>query len=462
MRKLIASLALIATALSASTALAQSAFVAPDSTFSGRISASPSEPASPILPGSTVTISGNGFKPGQEVVLHRGELVLNPDGAAIADNEGKFAFEITLPEDAAPGLHPVVVEADNPSSASIFDLKISPDVPLAGEDMFDAASQKLVPGLYQVAYSEASDALYVTSAVGRPPVKQSALLKVDPDTLEILAQIAPEAAPAREDGSDGGVFAVYGVDVDDAKGTVWVTNTRQNTVAVYEQGDLSLVKQFEPGIAQHARDVVVDAGNGKAYVGATTTPNIIVFDTETLEVVGTIELPTELRGQAASVGSLKFDPESGKLYTVSMSTNEAYVIDAAQQNIEKIIQLPGADGAIGVAHDPKTDRLFVASQGSDNILIVDVQSGEVLHDVAVGANPLNVAFNPEDDLAYVSNRVAGTLAVVNADGDIVANLENRPYPNHSTVGPSGVVYSVNKAAGEDNPESDQITRFSRK
>src|SRR5690606_16849806 len=131
-----------------------------------------------------------------------------------------------------------------------------------------------------------------------------------------------EEAPARADGREGGVYAVYGVGVDDSKDTVWVTNTRQNTVAVYNQSDLSLVKQFEPDAVNHARDVVIDEEHNRAYVSAVFTPTVVVIDTETLEVIKTIEIASGKRGGTFSTPSLALDEESHRLFTVSLSTDE--------------------------------------------------------------------------------------------------------------------------------------------
>ena len=54
----------------------------------------------------------------------------------------------------------------------------------------------------------------------------------------------------------------------------------------------------------------------------------------------------------------------------------------------------------------------------------------MLHDVPVGAGALNVAFDDASGLAYVSNRGAGTVTVVNGDGKVVANLDGGTLPNH--------------------------------
>lgn len=450
-----------ALALSLGTALAQVAFDAPDANYQGRVRAGAAEMGQPVYSGSEIKISGQNFKPGQEVTILRGAETLG-DGPVKADQEGKFEATFKLPEDAAVGTHPLVLTTAAPYHAEIVELKVSPQVPLSGADKFEVKDNKLVPGLYQSAYSAKNDAVFVTSAVGRPPVKESALVKVNPETLEIAAQVSPGEAPAREDGREGGVFAVYGVAVDDANDNVWVTNTRQNTVAVYKQSDLSLVKQFEAGAVPHARDVVVDEKGGKAYATATGTANIAVFDAKTLEPAGNIEIKSGKRGENFSVGSLKFDAESGKLFTVSLSTDEAAIIDAASGEVEKVFPIEGSRGAIGVAYDGKTKRIFVASQGSDNLLIVDAESGKTLHNVPVGAGALNVAFDPVSSHAYVSSRGAGTVTVVDVDGSIVANLENAPFANHVAVDGKGDVFAINKAQGQDNPASDRISRIAPK
>lgn len=450
-----------ALALSLGTALAQVAFDAPDADFQGRVRATAAEQGKPVYSGSEIKISGQDFKPGQSVTILRGTQTLG-DGAITADQEGKFEATFKLPEDAAVGTHPLVLTTAAPYHAEIVELKVSPQVPLSGEDKFEVKDNKLVPGLYQSAYSAKNDAVFVTSAVGRPPVKASELVKVNPETLEIAAQVTPAEAPAREEGKEGGVFAVYGVAVDDSNDTVWVTNTRQNTVAVYKQSDLSLVKQFEPGVAPHARDVVVDEKNGKAYVTATGTPNVVVFDTKTLEQAATIEIKSDKRGENFSVGSLKLDADSGKLFTVSLSTDEVAIVDVASGEVDKVIPIKGSRGSIGVAYDGETKRIFVASQGSDNLLIVDADSGETLHNVPVGAGALNVAFDPVNDLAYVSSRGAGTVTVVDPDGNIVANLENAPFANHVAIDGKGDVFAINKSTGPEDVAGDRISKLTPK
>ncbi len=464
-------LAALAVALSMAGIAGAQVFIQPDLDFKGSVRAT-----SPVvLPGSEIEVGGQGFKPGQQITLQRGATVLNTQ-PYVADAEGRFTGKLAIPADAAVGVHPVVVRTSGPDAASIFELKVSREIPVSGQDRFEVTSAKLSPGLYQVAYSAANDALFVTSAVGRPPVTQSELLKIDPQTLEITARVTPAEAPAPEPrpgqtppqgrgpgAGDGprapGLYAVYGVGVDDANGNVWVTNTRQNTVAVYRQSDLSLVKQFPVGAVAHARDVVVDAARNRAYVSASGEDFIAVFDSRTLEQLPNITIASGVRGEKFVPTSLDLDPQTGKLYTASLATPEAAVIDTASNTVEKVIPLVNARSAIGVAWNPVGKRLLVVSQGSDNLLIVDPETGTIDHDVYVGAGALNVSYEPTRRLAYVTNRGADTVTVVDDNGRIVANLAGGSFPNHVSKGADGVVYSVNKARGAEDPAGDHIRRI---
>ncbi|WP_207099491.1 YncE family protein [Paracoccus shandongensis] len=440
----------------ASPTLAETIFTPTSDGFVGAVSAEAPNRA-PIHAGTTVTISGEDLTPGQQITLMRGTTVLNADSPLTVAQDGTFSTDVTVDAGAATGLHPIVVIGENPAAATVVDLKVSPEIPVSGQDKFTILSQPVTRGLYQVAYSPKSDALFVTSAVGRPPVRQSALVKVNPETLETIASATPQPAPARGEG-DGGVFAVYGVAVDDANGTVWVTNTRQDTVAVYKQDDLSLVKQFAPNTAPHPRDVVIDGDRGRAYVSTSTAPEILVFDTRTLEQLDPITVPSNIRGEEFGTMALDLDAKAGTLVTASLNTPEAAVIDL-NTGEAKVFEIEGAKGTAGAAYDAQDGLLFVTAQQTDNLLILNADTGEVLHDVEVGAGPLNVTFDPVSRHAFVANRGSGTITVVDTEGQIVANLDAGSFPNQLRADGKGNVYAVNKSRGENDEAGDRVWRI---
>lgn len=449
--------------------VAQAAFSTLDKTAGAEVRFSAAERGQPILAGSEVAVTGENFRPGQQVTLLYGKQPI-PGAAFTANAEGKIEGKLTVPASAVSGIHPILVVAEGPYHATVTDLKVSPTIPLSGQSGYKLLQADVTRGLYQSAYSPKTNTLFVTSAVGRPPVSQSELVKLNADSLKVLSRVTPAEAPAPAprpgapaaapgEPAKPSVFAVYGVGIDDSKGTVWVTNTRQNTVAVYNQADLSLVKQFAPGTVNHARDVLVDEPLGKAYASATGTPKVVVFDTGKLDVLKTIEIKSGQRGKEFSATSLSLDPKAHRLYTVSLSTGEVAVINTQTDAVEKLFQVPGVRAAIGVSHDPVTGRIFVAAQGSDNLVVLDGADGKVLADTPIGAGALNVAFDPVKRRAYVSNRGAGTVAVTDVDGKIVANLGPAPQANHVSLGKGGVVYAVDKSANARNVDGDAVLRI---
>lgn len=436
-------------------AVAQAPFTALGS-FDGGFRASGPD-RGPIVAGGEAEVSARGLQPGQTVTLRQSGTVLNGGEAFTADEAGELQLTLPIPDDAVPGLHPVVAELGAPPYALTFDLKVSPELGDIGADLYTTEAHALVPGLYQVAVSDALGAVYVTSAVGRPPVQESQLVKLDPDTLEIVASATPEAAPAREDGREAGVFAVYGIGVAEAAGQVWVTNTRQDTVAVYDAGDLSLIKQFAPGIVGHPRDAV--AHDGKVYVSATFEPVVHVFDTETLEELAPIELTSARRREEFTAASLSLDAQNGVLAVSSLRSEEIALIDLASGRQTGGFPVEGSVGTIGVAVDPARGLVYTTAQGNDIVSILDVQSGEKLAGVPVGAGPLNVAVEPVSGNAYVAVRGSDTVVVLSPEGQIVANLRTGSFPNHLAADGKGGMLVVNKRRGEDDSSGDHITRI---
>ena len=428
-----------------------------------KLSAGPAAAAYSVIAGGQAKVSGAGLQPGQAVSLTSSALGGAALGGGLADAEGKFEAVVTVPAGTAPGDYPVQAALSNPAGAAQLTLHVSPYLEFSGQEAFDLFGRKTSRGLYQTAYSPKTGKLFATSAVGRPPVKESELLRLNPETLEVEARVTPAEAPARPDGSAWGLYALYGLGLDDANGNIWTTNTRQDTIAVYRQSDLSLVKQFPPGAVTHARDVAVDEERGRVYIStARGASTLEVFDAKTLEHVGTVALVSKTEGKEFVPMSLELDPVNDRLYTVSMPSDEWAAVDLPTSEVAYVGPVPGAKGASGVAFDPQTNRLYVASQQSDNLVILDTTTNAVVADVPVGATPLNAAFAPTTRLSYVATRGAGTIAILNAEGEIPGTLPDGVHANPVAEDGLGNVYTTDRAINDEDPAGDMVRRISPK
>ena len=349
---------------------------------------------------------------------------------------------VANPTTPAPTVSATTTVATTPSA--------TPSATALNTEAYQVTGTVVPNGNYQ-SVANAKGEVFIGASVGRPPIKESTLVKGHYDAsgkFVIDKQITPAAA------ADGkGVNGVYGVAVDDANGYVWTANTRQNTVAVYKQSDLSLVKQYPANTVTHARSMrvigdsvyVTEAARGKGG-------GIKVFNAKQLDAAPTtIDLP-----EGAVPMDFDVDSASGRLFTVDLNLNKAYVIDTKNSNQVTSYDLPGANGASGVAYDPANNRLFVANQSSNNTVVLDLGTGKVIADIPTGSQALGAVYS--NGYVYVGNRTAGTVSVINASSlKVEAILPTGTNPNHLSVNPDGSVNVLDKA-----PSNNQIFRIARK
>lgn len=431
----------------AAVAIADTAWVAAPSVIKGSLRAGTRE--APVQPGDETVLTVRNLKPGATITVARGSELLTPQQLAV-DEKGAVDVPIKVPADAEIGLHPLTVISHNPPGVMLVNLKLSKVVPASNEEAYEVTSAEVGERAYQSALSK-DGKLFVASARGRN--EESRLLRLNAETLAVEAEAKLAASADPKDG----LIDVFGVGVDDANGRVWTTNTLNNTVTVYDAGDLSPIKVFEEGSIAHPRDVVIDQANGRAYVNAALTGAVEVYDSKTLEHVDTLRFDAAAGRAVFGTVSLDLDEKAGRLYSVSRDTPWVGWIDL-KTGKSTTFEVPQMSGGTAIAHDPETGRMYVASQDSDNLIVLDSE-GRVLADTYIGAGGLGVAWDPATKRVYAATRAGGTVAVLDSDGKMVANLPLGDLPNHLTTGPDGAVYAVAMYGPKDDDQSGSVSRI---
>ncbi|MEU7594395.1 YncE family protein [Streptomyces sp. NPDC039022] len=298
---------------------------------------------------------------------------------------------------------------------------------------------QLATGLYQSAYSERHHVLWTTTAVGRPPVTQSRLLKVDPKTLKTKDAYTPPVT----DQATGAVEAVYGVAVDDEHDTVWTTNTRNNSVAVYNQRTGEHLATL-PGVA-HAREVVVDKRHDLAWASGFGDGSVVAFDTRTFKEKKRVKV------EGAGPAGLAVDTRTGTAYATDL-TNDRIIAVSPYKAEPRFI--PTGDAPVGIELSADGRTAYTANQAAGALSVVDLRKGAVTRTVTTGAGAISVAADHRSGRVFVANRGSGTTTVVDPKkGTVLADLATGPNPNHVTVR-RGTAYVVDKsAAGADRIDS---------
>lgn len=430
----------------ATTAYADSQWAAATTTFPGNIRAGSREV--PVKPGDKTVVAIKNLQAGTTVTMLNGTEVLTPKPLT-ADEKGNLNIPLTVPADAATGLHPLTVITQNPASVSQVMLKLSRIVPPKNTEAFRLQTTSVGERAYQSAVS-ADGKLFVTSARG--PKDGSRLMRLNAGTLAIEAEAT---LPKDKKGEQIGVF---GVGVDNAHNQVWTTNTLAETVTVYDAKTLSVVKVFPEGSVSHPRDVVIDEANNRAYVSAALTGFVEVYDTKTLEHIGQLEFVVERGKNLFNSTDLTLDSAGGKLYGVSRDTPWVGWIDL-KTGKSTTVKVPQAQGATDIARDPQTGRLYVASQETNNIVVLDAD-GKVLADTYIGAGGVSAVWDPLTSQVFAATRAGGTVAVLNKDGKLVANIPMDNTPNNLTAGPDGAVYLVSMyGTTGDKVQTGSVTKI---
>ena len=311
-----------------------------------------------------------------------------------------------------------------------------------------------LPGQFQVGYSKKNHKLFVPT-VGARGNLASSLARVDADTLQTEA--FAELPVKKNDKGQYGYTSAYGVTVDDVDGTVWVTNTIDNSVAVYDQQTLKLiwtnegVKEGDPNWIEHPRSVLVDHESGKAFVTGRFFVSAIDLKTKQVEK---IQLEGAPDGGTRYI-SMNLFLDGGKLYVPERTGGKLFVVDTKTFKVEKTIQTQGEDSTVevrpsDVAVDHSLNEIYVSSQGvkgvNSGISVYDLNTGEFKKFVKFGTQALALEHDEDRDLVYVTDFGTGKVAVFDGRADeVIGEVEmNGAAANDVTLLKDGSVLVLDK------------------
>ena len=311
-----------------------------------------------------------------------------------------------------------------------------------------------LPGQFQVGYSKKNHKLFVPT-VGARGNLASSLARVDADTLQTEA--FAELPVKKNDKGQYGYTSAYGVTVDDVDGTVWVTNTTDNSVAVYDQQTLKLiwtnegVKEGDPNWIEHPRSVLVDHESGKAFVTGRFFVSAIDLKTKQVEKIQLEGAPDN----GTRYISMNLFLDGGKLYVPERTGGKLFVVDTKTFKVEKTIQTQGEDSTVevrpsDVAVDHSLNEIYVSSQGvkgvNSGISVYDLTTGEFKKFVKFGTQALALEHDEDRDLVYVTDFGTGKVAVFDGRADeVIGEVEmNGAAANDVTLLKDGSVLVLDK------------------
>lgn len=321
-------------------------------------------------------------------------------------------------------------------------------------------SVKVAPGgLYEIVQNSANSDLYI-AAVGPRGETKGAIVQLDGTTLQPKGSIDVSDSP------------LYGIAINQTTQTLYGTDTRTGSVSAIDLATGKIAGTVQVGEKAHVRQVQVDEAANKVYVtvvgamrGSDTPSAVWVIDGQTNKLDRVLEVP------GISLTGLALDPANKRIFSTGMDSNDVIVIDIETGEV-KSRWASGGENAINVAYDSASQRLFVANQGNGVLGVLNANDGSLIKVIPTGEGALSVAYNPAVGQIYVANRGAGTVSVVDATSyEKLADLETGTFPQTIAINRAdNSVYVTNKARGLprdaapgtppiDDPKGDTVTRI---
>ena len=366
-----------------------------------------------------------------------GSLALAISGAAMIP--ASFAAPNTAHQTASPS-------ASAPSTASLSRV--------VDTSASVAQITQGLPGQYQVAYSKATNKIWMVGVGARGDLA-STIARVNADTLQI-EEVA--ALPFELDkNGEFGYISAYGITVDDVSGTVWVTNTTDNSLSVFDQSTMEQIwtnhgiSESDPNWIEHPRSVLVDHNSGKVFV--TGRYYVSAIDMKTFEVTK-LQLEGAPNGGTRYIG-MNMTVDGDKLYVPERTGGKVFVINTHTFKTEQVIQTGGENSSVevrpsDVTIDHSENEIYVSSQGVDGvnsgISVYDLTTGAFKKFVKFGTQALSMENDEDRDLVYVTDFGTGKIAIFDAKADrVIGEVEmNGGKANDLTVTEDGSVIAVDK------------------
>ena len=310
-----------------------------------------------------------------------------------------------------------------------------------------------LPGQFQVAYSKKTNKIWVAGTADRDE-HVSTIARIDANSLKIEAVAE---LPIVKNDKGYSYEGAYGITVDDEEGTVWVTSTRDNSVAVYDQATMKQLwtnaglSKDDPNWIEHPREVRVDHESGKAFVTGRFFVSAIDLKTKQVEK---IQLEGAPDGGTRYI-SMNLFLDGGKLYVPERTGGKLFVVDTKTFKVEKTIQTQGEDSTVevrpsDVAVDHSLNEIYVSSQGvkgvNSGISVYDLRTGEFKKFVKFGTQALALEHDEDRDLVYVTDFGTGKVAVFDGRADeVIGEVEmNGAAANDVTLLKDGSVLVLDK------------------
>jgi YVTN family beta-propeller protein len=242
----------------------------------------------------------------------------------------------------------------------------------------------------------------------------ASLLALAAPAVPVLAQTAAASGPYQvvQSAKVGGAGGFDYVNADADGRRLYVARSGQPTprLTVFNLDTLAPAGEIA-GVGAHGAAI-----DPKSHHGFASSKPVVMFDTNTLATIKTIDV------QGGPDGLL-FEPATERVYVLSHRAPNVTVIDAKEGTVVGTIDLGGAPEQ---AASDGQGRVWIDLEDKDQVAVVDAKTMKVTahYDLGgKGGGPAALALDAKRHILFVCCRNPATCVILNADtGAIIATL----------------------------------------
>ncbi len=154
--------------------------------------------------------------------------------------------------------------------------------------------------------------------------------------------------------------------------------------------------------------IVADPSGKTLYVAASTAGSVLVVDSATGSVTGTIPLPRNPSGMTLSADGKTLyvtgEAPDGRLFVIDLATKQT------------LHALPAGHTPMSPTLGPRGETLFLCERFADKVAMIDLTQRRIQAEIPVKRQPIACGLTPDGNLLFVANHLPAGAA----DQDVVA------------------------------------------
>jgi DNA-binding beta-propeller fold protein YncE len=231
----------------------------------------------------------------------------------------------------------------------------------------------------------------------------------------------------------------------------FTSNGQDNTVTAFDLKTLKAIGKIKVGGRPDA--IMFDPASHRVFTFNHGSRDATAVDPSAMSVAGTVALEGVPEAAVAD--------GRGHVFVNIMDKNEIVEFDGRDFRVLKRWSLAPGTRPTGLALDREHRRLFSVCGASQNMVVLDADSGKVLARLPIGRGSDGCVFDAERRLAFSSNGGDGTLTVVREDSPdrfaVVATVPTQQGARTMTIDPKTHRIYLSAATYAPSPEAKAKT-----